>query len=103
MDNKIHYSPKSLSDLDEIFDYIAFELKDIIAANNTVNGIINSINILKQFAESGSILCLPTGEVTIYRYVISGNYLSFYHLSENEIYIDRIMYGKRDYIKILGL
>ncbi len=103
MGNKIHYSPKSLSDLDKIFDYIAFELKDIIAADNTVNGIIDSINILKQFAESGSILCLPTGEVTIYRYVISGNYLSFYHLSENEIYIDRIIYGKRDYIKILGL
>lgn len=103
MGNKIHYSPKSLSDLDEIFDYIAFELKDIIAANNTVNGIIDSINILKQFAESGSILCLPTGEITIYRYVISGNYLSFYHLSENEVYIDRILYGKRDYIKILGL
>ena len=103
MNNKIHYSPKSLSDLDEIFDYIAFELKDIIAADNTVNNIIDSINILKQFAESGSILCLPTGEVTIYRYVISGNYLSFYHLSENEIYIDRIIYGRRDYIKILGL
>lgn len=103
MDNKIHYSPKSLSDLDEIFDYIAFELKEIIAADNTVNGIIDSINILKQFAESGSILYLPTGEVTIYRYVISSNYLSFYHLSENEIYIDRIIYGKRDYIKILGL
>lgn len=101
--DKIHYSPNSLSDLDEIFDYIAFELKDIIAAYNTVNGIIDSINILKQFAESGSILCLPTGGVTIYRYVISGNYLSFYHLSENEIYIDRIIYGKRDYIKILGL
>ena len=103
MDNKIHYSPKSLSDLDEIFDYIAFELKDIIAADNTVNDIIDSINILKQFAESGSILCLPTGEVTIYRYVISGNFLSFYHLSENEVYIDRVIYGKRDYIKLLGL
>ena len=103
MDNKIHYSPKSLTDLDEIFDYIAFELKDIIAADNTINGIIDSINILKQFAKSGSTLCFPTGEVTIYRYVISGNYLSFYHLSENEIYIDRIIYGKRDYIKILGL
>ncbi len=103
MDNKIHYSPKSLSDLDEIFDYIAFELKDIIAADNTVNDIIDSINILKQFAESGSVLCLPTGEVTIYRYVISGNFLSFYHLSENEVYIDRVIYGKRDYIKLLGL
>lgn len=103
MDNKIHYSPKSLSDLDEIFDYIAFELKDIIAADNTVNNIIDSIDILKQFVESGSVLCLPTYEVTIYRYVISDNYLSFYRLSENEIYIDRIIYGKRDYIKILGL
>ena len=103
MDNKIHYSPKSLSDLDEIFDYIAFELKDIIAADNTVNDIIDSINILKQFAESGSVLCLPTGEVTIYRYVISGNFLSFYHLSENEVYMDRVIYGKRDYIKLLGL
>ena len=45
--NKIHYSPKSQRDLDEIYDYIKYKLCSPIAAKNTVSGILDKIENLK--------------------------------------------------------
>lgn len=41
----------SLCDLDEIWDYIALELCKSDAAENTVNGIMDTVEELKQFTE----------------------------------------------------
>lgn len=38
---------------------------------------------------------------TDYRFVISGNYLSFYRYRDDTIFVDRILYARRDYMKIL--
>lgn len=35
------------------------------------------------------------------RFLVCGNYLAFYRVIENTVLIDRILYGKRDYISIL--
>lgn len=39
--------------------------------------------------------------ITDYRYLISGNYIIFYKLDKSYVSIYRILYTKRDYIKIL--
>lgn len=39
--------------------------------------------------------------ITPYRYLVSGNYLIFYIVKDEMIEISRIIYGRRDYIKIL--
>ena len=36
-----------------------------------------------------------------YRFIVSGNYISFYHVYGKEIYVDRILYARRDYMRIL--
>ena len=36
-----------------------------------------------------------------YRFLVSGNYLSFYRTYGNEVYVDRILYARRDYMRIL--
>lgn len=36
-----------------------------------------------------------------YRYIICGNYMTFYRYSNNAVYVDRILYNKRDYLQIL--
>ena len=41
MQSKIGYSPRTLKDLDEIWDYIEFELCNPSAAQNTVDGIMD--------------------------------------------------------------
>ena len=36
-----------------------------------------------------------------YRYLVCGNYMIFYHLDGGAVYIDRILYGRRDYLTLL--
>lgn len=95
MANKLHYSPMAQADLDETFDYIKFVLQNPIAAQNTINRILQSHEILKTFSDVGSKVFLG------YRFVQYKNYLSFYRMKETDIYIDRILYSGRDYMRIL--
>jgi plasmid stabilization system protein ParE len=36
-----------------------------------------------------------------YRFLVCGNYLTFYRVKGKDVYIDRILYGRRDYLRIL--
>jgi plasmid stabilization system protein ParE len=36
-----------------------------------------------------------------YRFLACGNYLAFYRQQDNDVLIDRILYGRRDYLAIL--
>lgn len=101
MANAIHFSPLALRDLDEIWDYISEDLQNPSAASNTVGKILATIEILENFPESGSKLSSIVEVESDYRYLVCGNYLAFYRTQKRNIYIDRILYGKRDYLKIL--
>ena len=101
MPNTIHYSPEALADMAETYEYIRFELKNPIAAKNTIEGIRNSIAELKTLDNIGIKVFLPTGLETVYRFIQFKKYLIFYRQIENDAFIDRIMHGSRDYINIL--
>lgn len=101
MHNKIQYSPLALKDLDDIWDYITNELMNSSAAENTVNGIMDMIDDLDGFPEIGSRLLFDNGLDSGYRFIIFKNYMAFYHIQAELIYVDRVMYGKRDYMKVL--
>ena len=101
MANTLHFSPRALKDLDEIYDYIFIDKQNPIAAQNTVQGIKNSITELKTLDNIGVKVRFPGGLETPYHFIKYNNYLTFYRQIEKDVYIDRIIYGKRDYIKIL--
>ena len=101
MPNTLHYSPDSLLDLDETYDYIAHKKQNPIAARNTIQGIRDAIADLKTLDNIGVRVFLPNGLETPYRFVKHNNYLVFYRQDGTDVYIDRIIYGKRDYIQIL--
>lgn len=88
MCNKILYSPLALKDLDEIWDYITNELMNPSAAENTVNGIMNMIDGLNSFPETGSKLLFDNGLDSGYRFIIFKNYMAFYHIRVELIYVD---------------
>ena len=48
---KTVFSPLAIDDLDEIWDYISDVLKNPIAAENTVNGILDKIDLLENQPE----------------------------------------------------
>lgn len=99
---RIEYSPRALKDLDGIWDYIEKELCNPSAAQNTVEGIMDKIDILMSFPEAGAKLEFENGLNSGYRYVSFKNYIAFYRLrSDDIVYIDRVVYSGRDYMRIL--
>ena len=105
--NKVVMSPEARNDLVEIKRYITENIGSAEAAKNTIDKIIKTIGKLENFPGIGAPLSSIVDIATDYRYLICDNYLAFYRV-ESEfgsnrivVYIDRIIYKKRDYISIL--
>ena len=101
MKNKIHYSPESRRDLDDIWDYIVSELQNRSAAEHVVDCIMDAVDQLKNFAEMGTPLSSIADVGTDYRFLVSGNYMVFYRVQANDIHIVRVLYGRSDYMSAL--
>jgi addiction module RelE/StbE family toxin len=99
--NKLRYSPEALNDLDVICTYIFEELQNPTAAQKIVDGILDAVEKLKEFSEMGTQLSSITDVESDYRFLVCGNYLAFYRVTGSEVSIDRILYGRRDYLRIL--
>ncbi|WP_248626054.1 hypothetical protein [Enterococcus cecorum] len=59
------------------------------------------ITILQTHAQAGTPLSAITDIEIDYRFIVSGNYLNFYHTYGKEVYVDHILYSKCDYLRIL--
>jgi addiction module RelE/StbE family toxin len=97
----IHYTPEAEDDLAAIKKYIAEQLENPVAAVNTVTKIAKRIRKLEQFPELGTWLSSVINIVTDYRFLVCANYLAFYRVDGNDVYIIRVLYGRRDYVAIL--
>lgn len=98
---KIRVSPAALNDLKEIKAYIENDLSNPIAADNVVKRIIEDYSRLEFSPHMGSPLSAKVPFETDYRFIISGNYLVFYKADDEFVSIYRILYGRRDYLKII--
>ena len=101
MKNKIHYSPESRRDLGDIWDYIVSDLQNRSAAEHVIDHIMDAVDPLKNFAEMGTPLSSIADIGTDYRFLVSGNYMVFYRVQDNDVYIDRVLYGRSDYMSVL--
>lgn len=99
--NNLHLSKAAQNDLAEIKGYITEELENPDAALATVSRITKKIRILKNQAYVGAPLSSVADTESNYRFLVSGNYLVFYRVLEKDVYIDRVLYGRRDYMRIL--
>jgi plasmid stabilization system protein ParE len=100
---KIIYSPAALLDLEKIGDHISKQLKNPIAALNTVNAILDRIDKLAGCPLMGTLLSTLYDDVDAddYRFLVCLNYLVFYRAEGDNVNIDRVMYSRRDFIAIL--
>ena len=98
---EIKFSPEALSDLQQTKTYITEELCSEIAANNTISKILKHIRMLSEFPESGPSLSSIVNFETDYRFLVCGNYTAFYRYEQNTVYIIRVLYGRRDFMRIL--
>ena len=99
--NNLHLSEEAQNDLIEIKTYIEEELLNPSAALSTVSRITKSLRMLQTYAEIGTPLSSIMNIESDHRFIVSGNYISFYRAYGSEVYIDRILYARRDYMRIL--
>ncbi len=99
--NNLYLSQAAQDDLTEIKAYISEELENPTAALSTVGRITKSIRILKNHAMAGAPLSSVANVDNDYRFLVSGNYMVFYRAIGSEVYVDRILYGRRDYLRVL--
>jgi len=99
--HEIRINPLALQDLQEIKAYITDELCNPEAAINAVNKIIKTCERLAETPFTGKKLSAVIDVETDFRYCISGSYLIFYRVDSQYVSVYRVLYGRRDYVRIL--
>ncbi len=88
-------------DLVNAADYIEFTLKNPTAADNLLDLVDERITELKKIPEVHPVVDDPVLSAWGIRYLVINNYLAFYTLRDDTIFVVRFLYGKRDWISIL--
>ena len=94
-------SAEAKRDLKGIQEYIANEQESPQVALKVIEKILDRIENLLSFPDTGTLLSPKVNFQTNYRYARAAGYLIFYRHENDQIFIDRIIHGKRDYITIL--
>ncbi|GBR74669.1 toxin ParE [Candidatus Termititenax aidoneus] len=98
---KLQIAPLARQDLQEIRRYIAAELASPAAAQKILAKILSRISKLARYPKIGASLNSIIRPKTDYRFLICENYTIFYRCENKTVYVDRALYSKRDFIKIL--
>lgn len=95
----IRFLPEASRDLDSIFDYILMD--NPTNAENMLNKIIKSIQILEDYPFSNVILKHKSLSRYNFRTLIVNPYIVFYSVIEENVFIYRVLHGAMDYVNIL--
>ncbi len=98
---EIRFSPEAITDLQQTKAYITEELCNEQAAIGTVTKITKKIRMLASFPESGAPLSSIVDFETDYRFFVCDNYTAFYQIENQTVNIIRVLYGRRNFMKIL--
>jgi len=96
---KLIYLQKALDDLDELHLHISQD--NIKAAKDMIDRILSSIERLALFPFSGAPVRDKLGAEKDYRMLVVKPYLVFYRVEGNNVYINRVLHGKRYYPALL--
>jgi addiction module RelE/StbE family toxin len=98
---KVKISPQALDDLIEIKSYISQELGSPQAAVKLVYKIMEKIRGLSEYPGIGSPLSSVVDIQNDYRFLVCANYLIFYRREDEVVLVTRVLYSRRDYMRIL--
>lgn len=102
MNYQVIIAPEGINDLQNIYDYIAYEKKSVINAESLISKIQDEISKLDFMPESFKLFPKEPWKSKGLRYFHVNNYLVFYIVDNNNktVNILRIIYGKMDLSKI---
>ena len=100
MSVKVLYSKQSIRDLERVWEEVYSASQSPEVTEQYVNALLDKIEAKAGYPASGSPLYyedLFTG----YRFIVFKAYIAFYHYDEKNLYLDRILYRKSDYLQKL--
>lgn len=56
---------------------------------------------MRDHAYAGASLSSIVDVKSDYRFLVSGQYFVFYRVCEKDVYVDRVLYGRRNYLRAL--
>lgn len=91
-------------DLLDIFDYIAFELREPNSASSLLSKTRTKIKSLEEFPERNNIISESKYETQRIQWCPVENYIIFYQVSElqKQVYIIRVLYKKRNWEHLIS-
>ena len=66
-----------------------------------VNRIMDDGDRLESHGEMGALLSSIADVESGYRFLVTGSYLTFYRVQGSDVYVDRVLHGRRDYLRVL--
>lgn len=100
MSYRIDYSPTAIRDLDRVFAEVYEASKSEETAAQYVIDLMDCVSKKRDFPKSGSPLYYESG-FTGYYFVVFKAYMAFYRIREDRILVDRIIFGKSDYMRTI--
>jgi plasmid stabilization system protein ParE len=79
----------------------ADDIQSPASARKTVVMIAERIGKLRQFPLLGPALSSIVAFDCDTRFLVCGSYMAFYHIEGQRVLIDRVLYGRRDYLAVL--
>ena len=103
MPNNYYYlfSPAAKKDIETIYNYISDVLYNHLAADDLIDEIKTSLDLICIFPSCGPLISNPLVKSTNLRKYLVKNYIIFYQVIGNEIRVIRVIYGMRNYYSML--
>lgn len=100
---QLNYLPISKKDIESIILYISETLKSPTTALHLLDSFEAAVEALKNFPYSHEVYRLSNRLGKEYRYITVKNYIIFYTVLEDKkkVEIQRVLYGKMDFNKII--
>lgn len=102
MKYNIKYSKLAIRDLDRIWAEVFEVSKSYDITTKYIDDLMNKVNAKADYPKAGVPLYYENS-FTGYYFVVFKVYIAFYRLEDNVMLVDRVLYGKSDYIRCLHI
>ncbi|MBQ7184875.1 MAG: type II toxin-antitoxin system RelE/ParE family toxin [Clostridia bacterium] len=98
----VRYSKAAVRDLDRVWAEVFEASKDYETTEKYINDLLDKVEAKADNPASGSPLYYEDG-FTGYRFVVFKAYMAFYRIDKDTLMVDRILFGRSDYMRSLHI
>ncbi len=102
MKYKVQYSKVAIRDLDRVWAEVFEASKSYDITEKFIDDLMDKVEAKADYPKSGSPLYYQNS-FTGYYFVVFKTYLAFYRIEDDIMLVDRILFGKSDYLWYLHL